>query len=118
MITIKLNEIILSAKHGVYEEEHFSPQRFKINVALELDTDKASQSRNLSDTVDWAGLRKEILHIFDSENMVLAETIAATIAELCITKKHVRQATVEVAKLDIWGGGDNGYPSVVLTKAR
>lgn len=118
MITVKLNDIIVSAKHGVYEEEHFTPQRFKINISMNLNDAVSAESDKLADTVDYKILRDKVCEIAKGEHINLMETLAEKIATVVMNQNKVQEATIEISKLDAWGGGDAGYPSVVLRKSR
>lgn len=118
MVTIKLNDLVFEGTHGVYEKEQHTPQRFRIDVEIELASENSAHSGELPDTVDWAPLREKIRNLVEGKNLILAEKIANEICDLALQDNNAKRVSVEVAKLDAWGGGEKGYPSAVVSKAR
>lgn len=118
MITLKLHEIICSGTHGVYEYEKTKPQRFRINVSFQLTSDRSGETDAFSDTVDWFELKKAIVTLVETKSFNLAEKLATEIADLVLAQEKIQRVSVSVAKLDIWDGGDAGYPSAEVTKDR
>jgi dihydroneopterin aldolase len=85
-------------RHGVGEAERASGQTFVVDLALHLDTRPAAESDALADTVDYAELASAVTAIVEGEPVNLIETLAARIADRCLTDPRVVGAEVTVHK--------------------
>lgn len=57
---IALEELEFFAKHGVLKEEQIIGNRYRIDVEVEADLEKASKSDNVEDTIDYGHLYRII----------------------------------------------------------
>lgn len=80
--------------HGVYPEERALGQPFLVDVVLDVDTRAAAASDDVSDTVHYGELAREVLAVIEGPPVSLLETLAARVAERCL--RHSRVAAVEV----------------------
>jgi len=78
------------------EREH--GQEFRVDVELELDTRAAASSDDLSETVDYADLADRLAVVVSGKPVDLIETLAARLADVCLSDSRVRAVTVEVHK--------------------
>jgi dihydroneopterin aldolase len=73
--------IEFEASHGVTAAERRSTRRFRCDVSLEWDLDKASRSDRLSDTVDYAKVSRLVVEIGTTRTFKLIEMLAGAIAD-------------------------------------
>lgn len=85
--------------HGVLPEERTRPQPFEVDVELEVDLARASESDDLDDTVDYGAVCESVGRVVRSERYDLIERLAARIAEVCAVDPRVQRVRVTVRKL-------------------
>jgi len=111
---IYLNDLIINAKHGVYDEEKVHAQRFKVDLELEVDNDAAFESDNVKDTIDYAYVRQTVINTVQNNSFDLIERLAQEISDqILVIDKRVLQVTVGVFKLDVF---ESGVPGVRVTR--
>jgi 7,8-dihydroneopterin aldolase/epimerase/oxygenase len=84
--------------HGVLEAERRSGQEFVADVTLGLDTRPAAARDDLSRTVDYGALADRLSSAIESDPVDLIETLAARLAELCLTERGVAWVEVTIHK--------------------
>ncbi len=72
--------------HGVFDHEKEYGQIFKVDVTLDLDLSKASQSDDLADTVDYGAISDLVESLITGAPYALIEKLAGTIAAEIISK--------------------------------
>ncbi len=104
-----IRDLILSASIGVYQHEHETPQRVRINLDLAVADDGAEQlSRaaagrdDLARVVDYEALAGHVRQVVGAGHVQLVETLAERLAETCLADPRVRIARVRVEKLDVF----------------
>jgi len=95
---IHLTGLRVRGRHGVFDFERAEGQDFVVDVALELDTEPAAASDELSDTVHYGELAEALAAVVAGEPVNLLETLAARLAETCLADQRVTAATVTVHK--------------------
>lgn len=83
---------------GVNEEERRNMQDVLVDVELTTDVRAAAKSDDLTDAVDYRGLKKRILAFAESSSFRLVETLAERIAQMCLEDPRVEAARVKVEK--------------------
>jgi dihydroneopterin aldolase len=96
--TITLTGLRVFGRHGVYDFEREQGQDFVVDVVLELDLRPAATSDDVADTVHYGELADALVAIVAGEPVNLIETLAARLAEVCLSDPRVRATTVEVHK--------------------
>jgi dihydroneopterin aldolase len=81
---------------GVSQEERKEKQKIIVHAELYLDVKKASESKNISDTVDYSLAYKKLKSLEDTE-YILLETLAEDISRLLLSYK-VSMVIVRVTK--------------------
>ena len=76
---IHLNNMIFYGFHGVYPEERKLGQRFSVNMVVYTDDKLDADIKELSDTVDYTMIYKEVKHIMEIQQFHLLEDCANTI---------------------------------------
>jgi dihydroneopterin aldolase len=90
--------IEIRAHHGVFDFERRDGQTFFVDLVLELDTRRASESDDLSQTVDYGGLVTEVVEAAQKDPVDLIETLAQRIADVCLAQDQVASVEVTVHK--------------------
>lgn len=105
--------------HGVLPEENTLGQRYIVTVQLELDLQKAGQSDDLKETVNYADVYKATQAIVEGKPYQLVETLAEKIADsLLSTFEKVQQCTIKVIKPDPPIAGHYESVAVEITRSR
>ncbi|MDB5167596.1 MAG: folB [Candidatus Saccharibacteria bacterium] len=112
MSKIYLKDLVIDAKHGVYDHEKVTEQRFKIDLTLEVDNELAFESDNVSDTIDYAYVRQTVINTVQTTSFSLIERLAQEIADQILTDKRILEATIAIYKLDAF---ETGIPGVEIT---
>ena len=77
---IVLTGLTFEARHGVNPSEKERPQRFEVDVELELGLAAAGSSDDLAETVDYAAVATFVRAVLDGPPVALIETLAERIA--------------------------------------
>lgn len=95
---IALTGLRVRGHHGVLPQERTDGQDFVVDAVLRLDTRAAAASDELSDTVDYGALASRLAAVVAGEPCDLLETLAARLAEVCVSHPLVIEAEVTVHK--------------------
>lgn len=96
-IVIKSLEVF--AKHGVLQEENVLGQKFIISAALYTGLRAAGKTDNLSLSVDYSKICRDIKGFVEGNTFKLIETVAERLAEkLLLENRAVRKIRLEVSK--------------------
>jgi dihydroneopterin aldolase len=95
---LALRGLRVRGHHGVLPEERQDGQVFVIDAVLHLDTRVAASADDLAQTVDYAALAAQLAVIVSGEPVDLLETLAARLAECCLSNPGVQRAEVTVHK--------------------
>jgi len=116
---IVLAGMVFLARHGVNDREKVEEQRFEVDVDLGIDTRPAAADDDLSQTVDYRGVRETVRAIVEGPSVDLIETLAGSIARnLLATNPLVIDVVVRVRKPDVDLGGPLEYAGVEVRRAR
>ncbi|CDN32941.1 Dihydroneopterin aldolase [Mucinivorans hirudinis] len=113
---ITLENIELYAFHGCYEQEQRVGNRFRVDIYLTYDAEKAAKSDNVADTINY--LRAyEIVR----EQMLITSHILENVVDRILTKlgeefAEILRAEVRVAKLAPPLGGHLQGVSVTMER--
>jgi len=90
----------LDAKHGYYDEERQTGNRFRFDVSVSTPTARAGKTDDLDDTVDYATIAEMIKLSATGPSTKLVETLAERIAESLLGRfASAASVKVRVAKL-------------------
>lgn len=78
MITVRVNELRLQARHGVHAHEKEQAQEFVFDVELEVG-DRGTSDR-LDDAVDYREIPKVVQAVSDARSYDLIEALAHDVA--------------------------------------
>lgn len=103
---IYVDNLVFEAILGVLPEERLNPQPVCISLRLSVDTQPAADSRELSDTLDYAQLASDVETLATTERCLLVETLAQSVAELALAKPLVRGVWVSIGKPNALANAD------------
>ena len=83
---------------GVYPHERETPQEILINVTVYVDTQRAAQTDDIADCVDYDALAKKVKAHAESAARLTVEALANDLAEICLQEKGVEKVIVRVEK--------------------
>jgi 7,8-dihydroneopterin aldolase/epimerase/oxygenase len=95
---IRLTGLRVRGWHGVFDFERRDGQDFIVDVDLELGTQGAAATDDLTRTVDYGALASELAVVIGGEPVNLLETLAQRLADVCLERRPVVAATVTVHK--------------------
>jgi dihydroneopterin aldolase len=95
---IKIKNLRLKTKIGVYDFEKNLNREIIINAEIEIKSDKATNSDKLSDTVDYAEITTEIKNLVKENQFKLIEKLAGEIVKKIMENKRIKRCKVEIDK--------------------
>lgn len=95
---ILINGLRIFGHHGVGEEERKAGQYFVVDIVAQLDLKGGGMSDLIEETVDYAGLIKDVTRVVSAEQYSLLEALAERVAGVVLERPAVRSTTVRVAK--------------------
>jgi dihydroneopterin aldolase len=95
---ISLTGLRVRGFHGVFEHERQDGQDFVVDAVLEMSTRAAAASDDLADTVHYGELAQRLAGVVAGEPVNLLETLAARLADVCLSDPRVDATTVTVHK--------------------
>jgi dihydroneopterin aldolase len=113
---ITLTGLRVRGFHGVLPEERRDGQDFVVDAALHVDTRAAAASDALADTVDYAELASRLAAVVAGEPYDLIETLAARLADVCLSHPLVFEVEVTVHKPSAPLGLDVSDVSVTVVR--
>jgi dihydroneopterin aldolase len=113
---IKIEGMEFYAHHGHFAEERVVGNKFLININIETDCEKAAESDNLDDALNY----QEVYDIV-SEQMKkkshLLENVAGRILDALFNKlEGIQKAKIKVSKMNPPLGGKIDRVSVIMKK--
>ena len=106
---IFINNLILIASIGVYEQEKLNKQKIIVNLEILLTNDTEPQSDDLQQTQDYSQFRKCVIDVVESKHFDLLEILTKKI-HIAITKnKFVLGVKVNISKPDIFNDCEVAY---------
>jgi dihydroneopterin aldolase/D-erythro-7,8-dihydroneopterin triphosphate epimerase len=93
-----IRDLAVDCTIGTRADERLSTQPIVVNIELECDLRKAGKSDRLEDTVNYSGLRRNIVVMMKASKFYLIEKLADEIARICLRDRSVTAVTVTVDK--------------------
>ena len=95
---IKITDLHLRAIIGINPDERKNLQDVLINIVLYVDSRRAAESDDISDSANYRTITKEIIKLVESSKFYLIEKLASEIAAICLKSKQVETVSVNVQK--------------------
>ena len=102
-------------RHGADPGERDRLQPFVVDVALDLDLERAAHSDDLADTLDYRALSARIVQTVERTSFALLERLAFALLEVAMEDPRVERAEITVVKPEVL---DGATPSVTLSRVR
>ena len=106
---ILINNLIIQASVGVYENEKQNKQKIIVNVELLLSNDSEPKQDNLEATQDYSQFRKCLIDIIKSQHFQLLEVLVEKIHSTLMINSYVIGVKVKVSKPDIFNDCEVAY---------
>jgi dihydroneopterin aldolase/D-erythro-7,8-dihydroneopterin triphosphate epimerase len=98
MDKILIKDLRLRCIIGINEFERREKQDVTINVVIWSDLADAAKTDDISKTVDYKEITKNIIKLVESSEFHLVETLAEKIAQSCLDKSRIRKVKVTIEK--------------------
>ncbi len=95
---IRFNNMIFYAHHGYYQAERELGQKFQVDMELDFDFDRAIETDDLKDTVNFETAYQKVDHVFKNYKFTLLETLADRISEEILENFPVNSVLIRVRK--------------------
>ena len=98
MDCIRIINLKIPGRHGVYEFEKEKDGLFELDVELFLDLKSAGKSDDLSKTVNYGEAVGIIKEVFNSKDRNLIESVAEDIARELLSKYTISKVMIRIRK--------------------
>jgi dihydroneopterin aldolase len=115
---IILENIRVYAYHGCLEEETKIGSDYRVDMEVEADLEKSSQSDRLEDTVDYVMLNRIVKQEMSAPSKLLEEVVRRINTRVIAEQALVTRVTTKVSKLNPPIIGDVQAVCVKMTKER
>jgi dihydroneopterin aldolase len=95
---ITLTGVRATGHHGVYEHERREGQEFVVDATLFLDTGRAGETDQVTDTVHYGEVAERIVAIVEGDPVNLLERLAQLLADALLSEPLVHRVRVTVHK--------------------
>ncbi len=99
---IFVRDLVLPCLIGIHNHERNAPQRICINLDLAVREGDGELGDALENVVCYEEISNGVRGIVSHGHVNLVETLAETIAVLCLKDQRVRSARVRIEKLDVF----------------
>lgn len=119
MDKIRIQDLEIYAKHGVFPEENVLGQKFLVSMALHMDTRAAGETDALEDSVDYGAVCHLVNRVMQENTFKLIERAAEVVAESVLAQfPLVQRIQVEIKKPWAPIGLPLNYVSVEIDRSR
>ncbi len=116
MGTIEIEGMEFYAYHGCYKEEQIVGNKFMVDIAMEADIKKASETDNVADTVNYQRVYEHIKDEISINSHLLEHVAKRIIDRLYKNFPAIQKIKLKVRKLNPPMGGKMSSVSVTLEK--
>ena len=95
---LRIENLRLRTVVGIYEWEKKIKQDIIINVEIEFDGEMAMETDDISHSVDYKELNKEIISTVENNRYNLIERICGDVSEIIMRNDKVSRTTVRIDK--------------------
>ncbi len=113
---IKIKNLRLQTFLGVYEWEKTHNREIIINAEISTDHDKALESDNLSDTIDYDEIIAKIRNLISEKKFKLIEKMAAEVMKEIMRDPRIKKCKLEIDKVGVVEGVESF--SVLIEEVR
>ena len=118
MGTIEIESMEFYAYHGHYEEERVVGNRFLLDLKIEADCDKAANTDNIKDAVNYQTAYKIIKGQMQQKSHLLENIAKRILDALFANMSGIQKATIKVRKMNPPMGGQIKCVSVTMSREK
>ena len=111
---IHIEQLEISSRVGVPEEERAVPQRLTVSISLWPSNEARDLADKIEKTVNYSAVAEETKHFVRNQSFNLIETLADRLAMHLLKTFPTQKVTVELRKFPL---KDAKYVSVTVTRA-
>lgn len=116
---ILLTDMVFQARHGVFDHEKVTAQRFEVDVELFIDLQPAGLEDDLARTLHYGRVYETVRTIVESTTFNLIEALAEAIAhELLADFPALEEIVLRVRKPEVQLGGPLAHAGVEIRRRR
>lgn len=115
---VEVRGLKLRGRIGVTADERSNDQPLVVSIAARMDTRAASTTDDISATLDYEEVVREISKIVSSEEYQLVETLADRIARTILERPFVEDVWVRIAKPEAPLAEEVDEVAVEITRSR
>ena len=97
---IIIDEIVIYAYHGCYDEEQVIGSEYKLNVWVEGDFSNAEKSDNLSDTIDYVRISDIVLEEMATSSKLIEHVADRILNHILLEWTSINKAGVLIKKIN------------------
>ena len=98
MDCIRIKNLKVDAKHGVYEFERKKDGTFELDIEIYLPLEKSGQSDKIEDTIDYDNIVSIATKAFAKKDYNLVEAAAESVCEKLLDALNVAKVIIRVRK--------------------
>ena len=98
MDRIRIKNLKISARHGVYEFEKEKDGIFELDINLYLSLLKAGKSDRLEDTINYEDIISTVTKAFTEKQCALVEAAAQSVCDRLLNDFKIDKITIRVRK--------------------
>jgi FolB domain-containing protein len=98
MDTVRIKNLVARGIIGINEWERVKPQEILINITLFGDLEKAGQTDQVEDSINYRTVAKKAQSLAENCQRFTVEALAADIAASCLETEGVEKVRVRVEK--------------------
>ena len=98
LATIRIKNLRLRTYIGIKEEEIKNKQDVIVNVTINYDAEKATNSDDMQDALNYKTITKSIIRLVEDNRFYLLEKLTSDVLEIAAEHPWVISATAEVDK--------------------
>lgn len=115
---IRLHNIRTYSYHGCLLEESKIGSDYRVDLEIEANLNKSTQTDNLKDTVDYVHLNHIVTTEMAQRSKLLEHVAQRIIDKIFLEIPSIDRVLLEVSKINPPIGGDVQYVTVVLEQKR
>lgn len=115
---IRLTNIRVYAHHGCLEEETLIGSDYRVDLSVKTNLKTSAKSDNLDDTVDYVLLNRIVKEEMQIPSKLLEHVAQRILDRIFTSSSTVKQARINVSKLNPPIGGDVEAVSVIMKQSK
>ena len=95
---IEIKDLLLRTIIGINADERTNLQDVVVNIWLFADTRAAAKDDDITQTVNYRTITKNVIQLVETSEFFLVETLATEVARVCFEEPTVQRARVSIEK--------------------